>query len=554
MNLRALAGLIGRQFHPIPPAMAVAARLAAEDAPPAAAARAQGAKPAWRDWQPTQGLQRMYHAAANDRLTAGWGSSISSADTELQHSLTRLRSRSRALVRDAGYPKRAHNIVVNNVIGSGMGLQALVENTRSTPIERVNDQIEALWKRFSRAEFCHTGGRLHMCDMERMLMGQVFDAGEVFVRVHLRAEPGSPLPLALEVIEAERIADEYVSPDRNDGREIRQGIEVNEYGRPLAYYVRERHPGDLRSSAYATDRLIRVDARDMLHLAVVDRWPQTRGEPWMHAAARRLNDMDGYSEAEIVAARAAAAYVAFLKQELNDLDPADAAAVAETEEVVPGMMRKLPPGFDVVFNNPTRPNPAMDPFMRMMLREVAAATGVSYESLSRDYSRSNYSSSRLALLEDRDTWRALQLWWMRVFRLPLHRLFMRQAVLSGALPAVDMERYIANPEQYEAVAFKARGWSWIDPTKEVDAAQTSVRAGFTTVSDVIAQTNNGMDLEDTLKLRRRELDLMDEMGLTFDTDPSVSAPAPKPPAPEDKEEVDPDDDNAAGARVVNLRW
>ena len=46
--------------------------------------------------------------------------------------------------------------------------------------------------------------------------------------------------------------------------------------------------------------------------------------------------------------------------------------------------------------------------MRFMLREIAAGTGVSYESLSRDYSQSNYSSSRLALIDDRDLWRVFQ--------------------------------------------------------------------------------------------------------------------------------------------------
>ena len=44
---------------------------------------------------------------------------------------------------------------------------------------------------------------------------------------------------------------------------------------------------------------------------------------------------------------------------------------------------------------------------------LAAGCGPSYESLSRDYSQSNYSSSRLSLLDDRDLWRVLQQWWLR---------------------------------------------------------------------------------------------------------------------------------------------
>jgi hypothetical protein len=52
------------------------------------------------------------------------------------------------------------------------------------------------------------------------------------------------------------------------------------------------------------------------------------------------------------------------------------------------------------FVNPNRPNSTLDPFMRFLLREIAAGVGVSYESLSRDYSQSNYfKSSRL--IDDR---------------------------------------------------------------------------------------------------------------------------------------------------------
>lgn len=513
------------------------------------------AGPAARDWQPAAAGERMYHAAANDRLTVGWGSSITSADAELRHSLRRLISRCRALIRDASYAKRARNIVVNNVIGSGIGLQAAIETARGKPNEAANDAVERLHCEWMRAEFCHTGGRLHLSDMERALMAQVFDAGDGLVRLHMRRAPGSPVPLTLELIEAERLADEYVAPERNDGRRIEQGVEIDAFHRPLAYWFREAHPGDWRSSA-ATDRLIRVPASEVIQLGIIDRWPQTRSAPWMHTAARRLNDMEGYSEAEIVAARATSNIVGYYKTPAPDVagEPPDGGP--RVDPMQPGMMRELPPGYDVVFNNPTRPNTGMDAFMRLMLREVAAGVGVSYESLSRDYSQSNYSSSRLALLDDRDLWRVLQEWWIRAFRLPLHRAFMRAAMLSGALPAIDANRYWAEPARFEAVRFKPRGWSWIDPTKEVQAAKEAVRAGFTTVSDVIAQTAGGADLEDMVKKRTRELEIFEEAGLQLDTNPGAPASAPAqaaPPAPGQPDEDADDARPAARAQLVALR-
>lgn len=159
--------------------------------------------------------------------------------------------------------------------------------------------------------------------------------------------------------------------------------------------------------------------------------------------------------------------------------------------------------------------------MRMMLREVAAGTGVSYESLSRDYSQSNYSSSRLALLDDRDLYRMLQLWYIRNLRMRIHRRWCQAAVYAKVLTKIDVESYALNPKKFEAVRFKPRGWSWIDPTKEVAAATESIRNGFTTVTATIAATADGRDFEDIMKEREAELKRMQELGLKFDNDPTT---------------------------------
>lgn len=500
---------------------------------------------------------RMYAAARTSRLTYGFGGSNTSADAELVSSLMQLRSRSRQLVRDAAYAKRARVIVVNNVIGAGVGMQAQVKSTRDTLRDDVNDAIETAWREWSRAEFCHTGGALHFHDLERALLGQVFDAGEVLVRKHLASFGGSPVPYALELIEAERIADEYSVPAAPvaaaAGNRLRMGIEVDRYGRPVAYWIRERHPGEVRFQGDERDRLERVPADQILHLRLVDRWPQTRGEPWLHAVARKLNDMDGYSEAEIIAARGAANYMASI--ETPDADSPLAgeklADGSQEVEIEPGMKVRLAPGEKLNFISPNRPNTALDPFMRYMLREVAAGVGVSYESLSRDYSQSNYSSSRLALLDDRDLWRMLQQWWIRAFREPLHREWLQQAVLARAIEPIRVDEYAAMPAKFEAVGFKPRGWSWVDPTKEVEAYKEAVRAGFTTRADVIAATADGRDIEDVNEQRRRELDQAAEQGLAFDTDPASYAPqAPTEAAPAaEADEVDDDDEQPAERRL-----
>jgi lambda family phage portal protein len=501
---------------------------------------------------------RMYHSAKQSRLTSGWGQSNTSADSELSTSLTMLRTTSRMLVRDAAFAKRAKVVVQNNVVGSGIGMQGQVKTSAGTLNQRINDAIEDAWHDWQRAPLCHTGGTLHFADFERASIGQVFEAGEVFVRLHFSPFGYSSVPLALELIEPERIADEFQPSALDPDAKVRMGIETDRYHRPVAYWIRTLHPGELRLTAQETSRLERVPADQIIHLRLVDRWPQTRGEPWLHAVARKLNDMDGYSEAEIIAARGAASYMATIETDdgmplgsvpaVGDGSAGGADTGAGTGREItlePGVVERLSPGEKFNFHSPNRPNPNMDPFMRMMLREVAAGVGVSYESLSRDYSQSNYSASRLALLDDRDLWRMLQGWFIRNFRDVVHCIWLQQAVLARAISAIRVEEYALNPGKYEAVRFKPRGWSWIDPTKEVAAYKEAVKAGFKTVSDVISETGAGRDIEDVLEERDRELKLMAEKGLKFDTDPQASAAPPNPPPDDDPPDDEEGEDDAS---------
>ena len=508
--------------------------------------------------------QRMYAAARPSRLALNFGGT-SSANSELHSSLRALRDRSRSLIRDSAYAKRAKKVVVENVIGTGIGVQPAVRGTRGELRKPVNQAIYDAWWNWCRAKYCHTGGELHFCDLERLLMDEVFDAGEIMVRLHPRAFGGSPVPLALEVIEPERLADNMAEPGplAADAKVI-QGIEVDSFYRPLAYWIRQLHPGEVRFATHETDRVERVPADQIIHLRVINRWPQVRGEPWMHAVIRKLADIDGYTEAEIVAARAASMYFGTIES------GEDTGALGEEQEdgtyqlpLEPGMVEKLAPGEKLNFVNPNRPNSALDPFLRYMLREMAAGCGTSYESLSRDYSQSNYSSSRLALLEDRDTWRAIQQWFIRTFRTELHRVWMQQAAAARAIPGLTFADYASDPEKFAAVNFKPRGWSWVDPTKEVKAYKEAVMAGFTTVADVISQTDpQGRDAEEVFEQRERELDELEEMGLVFDTSPQVyvkpepATGSPSEPATPEPAATDPEDDTPdepAPTRVVALR-
>ncbi|MBP8214727.1 MAG: phage portal protein [Propionivibrio sp.] len=476
-------------------------------------------------------VSRTFAAARPGRLNDGWTTMTTSADMESVTSLTALRNRSRALVRDNCHAKRAREVVTNNVIGMGIGLQAAVQSTRGNLATAANDAIETAWADWCKADACHIGGALHFADIERLLLSEVFEAGDVFIRIHRQGR--GAVPMSLEVIEAERLADEWEAPSVN-GNLVRQGVECDAFNRPVAYWIHEYHPGDPRRPM-VQDRLLRIPASEIIHLCKVDRWPQVRGVPWMHAGMSRLHQLGEFEDAAVVAARIGAEKVMVLK-ETEDGRFAETVGEQSNDGTLTwnsgkGQVDILPAGTDIAPWSPNYPDNNFDPFVRAALRDIAAAFGMSYESLSRDYSQSNYSSSRMGLLDDRDGWRVLQQWYIRSFRARLHDAWLEAAVYARAIKSISVADYVARPAYYRAVSWKPRGWSWVDPTKEVAAYKEAEKAGYITKGDVIAQTSSNRDIEDVIRERRRELDMLAAASIDTDTDPNSASFAAQKAAP-----------------------
>lgn len=460
---------------------------------------------------------RLYAGAQSGRLEGAWQALNTSADSEILTSLRPIRARARQLVRDNEYAKNAVRIIQSNVIGTGIGMQAQVSTAGGKLIDSINGRIEEANEEWCEKTNCHTAGLMNFSDMERTITGMLATDGEVLIRKVRQPFGNSNTPLALEVIESDRLLDQWSTAYAPNGNMIRMGVEMDQWMRPVAYWMYPNHPGDMQfASTFVANRFIRVPADEIIHLYIIDRWPQSRGISWFHTTIAGLGDIGGYEEAEIVKARATASVVGFIKAP----EPLAADGVQNNQRVrnfEPGTIEQLLPGEEFQGFNPSSPNPAMDPFLRYMLRRTAAGIGMSYESLSRDYSQSNYSSSRLALLDDRDLWRVLQGFVIRNFRQPIHREWMSAAVMGGDLQIPD---FYSNIKKYQKVRFKPRGWSWIDPSKEVEAYKKAVRCGFMTVGDVIAKTADGADVEDIFKARKQELEMMEDMELVFDTDPA----------------------------------
>jgi lambda family phage portal protein len=450
--------------------------------------------------------RRNYASASMSRLTSDWVSQNTSADAEIKNSLRVLRNRARSLVRDSDFAKSALRAVTNNVIGQGIKHQAQVRMIRGGRLdERTNGVIEHEWRKWGKAKNCHAGGTLSWSDIQRLCLRSMMESGD------------SRVPFGLEVLEADLLDDDYTGIEQN-GNRVRMGVEVNDWSRPVAYHFLSYHPGDYQFTGgqIAKKRRIRVPAEQIVHLYSAERPGQTRGVSAFASAIMRLNNLKGYEEAEIIAARASSAMMGFVRTPDQELFEDGTFEDQSVLDFAPGSIRRLAPGEEMQFFSPQRPDDAFTPFVAQMLRAVASGVGCSYTQVSSDFSQSNYSSSRLELIETRAHYRTLQQYIIERLCQPVYEKWMDMAVMSGEL---RVSGYDMDPDRYYESKWVPPAAQFVDPQKEAEAYKSLIRSGIMTLSQVIAL--HGGDFEETMRQRQHELATMDELGIVLDSDPSA---------------------------------
>jgi len=474
---------------------------------------------------PRTGL-RTYAAGLLSRLTASWTTTSLSANADIFRHLDVLRARSRDLCQNNPYGRKFLSLVASNVVGAqGFTLQATVPNDQPGTLDQLaNDAIEESWRAWCAAGVCDVGGKASFRDICEIVIKAVARDGEPLVRKIYGKAAGNPFGFALQLLDVDRIDTAYNMPADKGQNQIRMGVEIDDYGRPVAYWLRTAHPGDLwaTSGVARGDRRIRIPASEILHPFMADRPEQLRGVPWMHAAMKQLNDLVGYEEAAIIAARVGAAKMGFFKAPDNNVAPVadgqDEAGMPFTD-AEPGVFGVLPQGYDFTPFNPDYPHQMFGEFVKAALRGVASGIDVSYHSLGNDLEGVNYSSIRAGTLEERELWMAKQQWFVDAFLEPVYAEWLRWALAMGQIrlpngKALPVERL----QKFSAHKWQPRRWPWVDPLKDIEAARLEIRTGVASPQMVAAR--NGVDIEDVLEdigrfeasIARRKLKSVDLAG------------------------------------------
>lgn len=452
--------------------------------------------------------KRQYAGAQIGRLFNDFVASSRSPDEEIKAALAVLRNRCRDLARNNEYAKRYIQLAKANVVGErGVSIQVKARNDNGTMDVFGNDVIERAWKQWGRKGTCTVDGRLSWVDAQRLFIENLVRDGEVLVRL---VNYPNRFGFALEFIEPD-LLDEQYNHDLPNGNKIRMGVELDKFNRPVAYHLLAKHPGDYSGGLIGKAKWTRISSSNLLHLYLPERAQQTRGVPMMAVAISSLKMLHGYREAELVAARVGASKMGVITSPNGDGFPADDTENSYTPimDAEPGTFHQLPAGFDFKMFDPTHPTTAFADFEKAILRGIASGLGVSYTSLASDLEGVSYSSIRQGALEDRDQWKVVQDFLVQHFVQPVFERFLTKIMEDGVIniPASRFDKFA------DATVYRARGFQWVDPQREMQAAVVGLQNGILSLQDVANQY--GRDVEETFDQIEAEKQMAESYGITL---------------------------------------
>lgn len=440
--------------------------------------------------------KRAFNAARVDRLTASWMATTASINQELRSDLDRLRARSRDLSKNNDYGRKFKKLAVANIVGpNGFNLQARVVDGPGKPDGLANAALESAFWQWAKRGVCDVTGKMSFADLCRAVIGGMPSDGEYLVRKIFGKAAGNKFDFALQLIDVDRICT-AMNREAGQGRNaIKMGVEINEFGRPVAYHIFRRHPADHGGGQEAE----RIPAAEILHDFVPEFPEQVRGVPWMSASILTMHHLGEFEASALLAARKGADTLGFFVSPNGEPPPmGDTGEDGEPIAVsVPGMYDTLPEGYDFKPYESRYPDAMLADFTKAFLRRMSAGLNVSYNGLANDLEGVNFSSIRAGVLDERDQWMTVQGWFIDSFLTPVYEAWLDAALLKGAVTMPNGSALpAAKADKFAAHAWQGRRWQWVDPMKDIESSLLAIRSGLSTPQLIAAQM--GLDLEDVI--------------------------------------------------------
>jgi lambda family phage portal protein len=457
---------------------------------------------------------RGFAAAQVDRLLSGWKYDGGFTPSEVSSHLETIRARSRQMAKDSPHYKRYLGLIATNIVGEGFALKSTPHDGQLG--ERRLDEVAAKIIEYHWWRFCNyrdpvthqtwfdATGRKTASEMDRMNAKTWARDGEYFIRIQRTQR--NPYGITFRVLRPDWCDHSYNSADTGRGTLIHCGVEMEiESRKPVAYWF-----CTVPQNAYAYNGrgspLVSIPASEIIHGFTQEDEDQPRGIPWAHAVLRKLKMVDELDIAELTAARDEACTVHEYyapkgdEEAIADLTKEENADVARalTQEKEPGQSEILPLGWKKETHTPQHPNGNHGAFKDGMLKDVAGGFEVEYSNFANNWAGVSFSSVRSGTISERDTYIVKQNDMISQSKSPEYLAWISSFLslsVSGNLPAAKLDKFAEHE-------FRGRRWMWVDPMRDMKAAEVAVAHGWKTNTQVAADI--GQDFDDNQEELKRE--------------------------------------------------
>jgi len=478
-----------------------------------------------------------YHAGGASQELSGFNPISRSADAEVLPSRDKIVSRSRDIDRNNGLINGGIDRRVDAVVGSNiwlkckpdfaaMGMSAEWADEWSIKTE----SLFRVWGKSSR----------FLCDVERHHQwgGLVQLAYRHFVLDGSACAPiyfldrAGQFSTAVLVLDPDRLSNPNGKPD--DAR-LRAGVQLDQWGAEVGYWVRNSHPSDVGYS-YDSNKWTYIPRESPTGRPTFVRAINKRRAHQHHSIGRlassmaRIQQQGLADKTELQAQITNAIFGLYAKTKRSSdemqesMAPASDGIEPDADEYRAGFYEQadltfggvrvavVPDGDSIETLTSERASTNFVAFQEYILRSIASSLGLSYEQLSNDWSGINYSSARTLLNE---IWRGLiaeRHLFMVSFGTPIFAAWLEEAVARDLIEVPGgKHNFYRFRDALTQCDWIGPGRGIIDRKKEAEGSAIDREGGVSNLETDCAE--QGRDWREVMWQQKRELEQRRAYGL-----------------------------------------
>jgi lambda family phage portal protein len=463
-----------------------------------------------------------------------WNPALRDQRDEVRTSYIEAAARASDAIHNSGWIAGAVDQSIASTIGTGLRLGARPDRETlgwtADEADKWSETVERRWWAWSESPIeCDAYGKMTVAQMTDAVLRAFYSHGEALVLM-----PHIDRAVSLTKTKVQLLPPHRLVQDTNVSDRLYQGVATDSYGLPIWYKIKKSDIDFDPKPIRARDGAGRPQVAHIFE----GREGQMRGITPLAPALRVIRQFDQLADATLQAALIQALFAATVEADapteemlralqsddeqnpgvdggtMDDLLGAQAAWYQNSKIDLGGAGRVIHmfPGQKLMFNRSEHPNDTYEAFSKFLLREAARCLGITFETMTGDYSSASYSSVRMASSE---IWPIIQRRRQNIaarFTQLVYEAWLEEQIEEGFVPYPNGHLgFLANRPAAVSAIWRGPPKPQADDLKTAKAHEVYKRIGV--MSDERIADDLGFDIGDEYERRAREKKLRESLDL-----------------------------------------